>query len=73
MTQLLDFLKGKKTYIVVAIGLVNLYLAYQGHHISGEQVIDEAAKLLGFGTLRYGIATQNGSAPIGGGQKPPTP
>ena len=57
MRSLLRLLQGKKTYLVVAVGLVNLYLARHNHQIDTAQAIDEAMKLLGLATVRAGIAT----------------
>jgi len=56
---MLDFLKGKKTYIVVIIGVIVNGLVAMGY-IGAEHlgVINSILGLLGLGAIRLGIANK---------------
>ena len=54
----MDFMEGKKTYVVVVMGLVSVVGAFLLGEVSLAQAITNALELLGLGALRLGVANK---------------
>ena len=56
MNTIWDWLKGKKTYIVTALGLAYVVAQWWAGDMSQQDALTRGMELLGLSTVRHGIA-----------------